>query len=162
VNSFDPSITVVEFGYNYKAPFPKDGNGVVIQPGTSAFVRMAKQQAKALTNILRSRGGQVLFVSPLPLLHNDDKQIMNGSWSGFMQAQQQKHFGILFAGDALDGAGGAYTATMTWCTGGTRPVRDADGLHLHPDNGVELMGEALMRGLANLYALNKPANTKFC
>jgi hypothetical protein len=162
VNSFNPSVTVVEFGYNYKTPFPKDRNGVEIQPGTPAFVRMAKQQAKALTNILRSRGGQVLFVSPLPLLHSDDRTIMNGSWSGFMQARQLKLFGILFAGDALDGPAGGYTATMTWCTGGTRTVRDSDGLHLHADNGIELMGEALMRGLANLYGLNKPANTKFC
>jgi len=165
IASFDPDVVGVYLNHNYWPPYPRDEHGRPITDlWSDAGQRMIAQQARALITILRARGAQVFFVSPIPagFIRDPDPDAWNPIWHGYRPVLRALHVPIADTATPLEGADGLRVETKPACDGSEKRVRPPNDLHLTRFGagraGTDLAGFAATLVHANLRANAAPGD----
>ncbi len=133
IDTFDPQVVAVYLNHNFWPPHPHDAAGRRIDDLWSASGQtMIHQQVTTLLAILRSRGAQVFFVTPIPAgtsKSSPDPNVWNPIWHGYLPVLHAFHVPIIDSGRALAGADGYRTEAKPDCTGAPSLVRPPANLH---------------------------------
>jgi hypothetical protein len=130
---FDPDVVGVYLNHNYWPPYPRGEDGRPITDLWSpAGQRMITQQVRALISILRARGADVFFVSPIPAgtVRNPDPDVWNPIWHGYLPVLRALHVPVADSARPLESAAGLRAETKPACDGTEQRVRPSNDLHL--------------------------------
>ena len=133
IDTFDPQVVAVYLNHNFWPPHPRDAAGRTIDDlWSSSGQTMIHQQVVALLAILRSRGAQVFFVTPIPAgttKTSPDPNVWNPIWHGYLPVLRAFHVPVIDSGHALEGAAGYRTEAKPDCGGSPSLVRPPANLH---------------------------------
>jgi hypothetical protein len=153
ITTFDPRVVAVYLNHNYWPPYPRDASGRLIGDLWSAAGQaMIHQQVTTLIGILRSRGAQVYFVTPIPAgrpSQSADPNVWNVIWHGYLPVLAALHVPVIDSGRAVAAADGHRAETKPDCTGAPTLVRPPGGLHL-TRYGAALTGTADAQAIAGV------------
>lgn len=145
VESFDPTIVVIEFCCNYRPPYPTDGQGRPIEPGTPEFSVAWGAAARSFGEAMSREGAELFWVLTPPASDlNSTRRIIDPINKTTFANVGPLSLELIDWVDAFTDGTGRYRESITTPDGPLRVRRD--GLHFTPAGG-QLAGDLIIEAL---------------
>lgn len=152
IGAVHPKLLVVMVGAN-------DWQGMEVasgpaQPGTAIWIRNYNERVAELMDEATAKGVRVLWVG-LPIMGSPGFSADMATLNSIYQAQARVHPGSWFVPTwkLFSTASGAYAEYLP-VGGSLVQVRDADGVHVDPPAGTELLGHYIVESIDSIWHIH--------
>ena len=153
LQKYHPQVVTILVGGNDAQNFLVNNQVVVF--GTPQWHTIYSQRVALMMNETLAAGAKMLWVG-LPIMQDPQFGASMQMLNAIYQAQAALHPGVEFMSTwkLFSNAEGQYTTYLTNSAGQTVVARDSDGVHIAPPGGCEIVAQAAIKDIENLWHIN--------
>lgn len=152
LRTYHPQIVIAMFGGNDSQPFYFGAKNAI--PGTAFFRVAYGARVAQIMNEASAAGAKVFWVG-MPIMQSPDFSSRMAELNSVVQAQAATHPGVTYfsSWNLFENTAGQYSTYLPDASGNLVTVRDPDGIHIAPPAGDDLLANAVVRSMQQLYKI---------
>jgi hypothetical protein len=153
LSEYHPQVVTILIGGNDAQGFDVDNKPVVF--GTAQWRTIYTQRVDLMMSETLKAGAKMLWVG-LPIMQNPVFGASMQTLNAIYKAQAALHPGVVYLPTwaLFSNAQGQYTTYLTNSSGQTVVARDADGVHIAPPGGCDIVADAAIKGIEKTWHIH--------